>query len=194
MQRPIPKDEAIELDFNKIIISKTDPRGIITYVNDYFLEVSGYSEGELIGKPHSIVRHPDMPKIAFKLMWDRIAKGKPFTAAVKNLAKDGRYYWVIARLDQVIDPETKKVVGHTAVSEHTAFRTPAPAEIIQQIEPIYKKLVEIENSSGIKASYEYLDGFLHANNTTYDEFIEGLVTKKGFLDKLQAKFGKIFRR
>ncbi|MEJ2469266.1 MAG: PAS domain S-box protein, partial [Campylobacterales bacterium] len=68
---PQPVDEEIKLDPKKYIVSKTDPKGIIEYGNDYFVEISGYKESELIGQPHNIIRHPDMPKVVFKLMWDR---------------------------------------------------------------------------------------------------------------------------
>ncbi|MBP5779253.1 MAG: PAS domain-containing protein, partial [Campylobacter sp.] len=114
MARPRPKNEEIKLDPKKIIVSKTDANGIITYANDYFVEVCQYSQEELLGSPHNIVRHPDMPKVAFKLMWDTINKGENFKAVVKNLAKDGRYYWVITDFDPYYDPATGKIIEHTA--------------------------------------------------------------------------------
>ena len=94
MHRPTPKDEEIELDPKRYLVSETDEKGIITYVNDYFIEVSGYSKEELIGQPHSILRHPDMPKVIFKLLWETIQTGHNINAVIKNLAKDGRYYWI----------------------------------------------------------------------------------------------------
>jgi PAS domain S-box-containing protein len=91
MQKPTPIDEEIKLDPKKYIISSTDAKGLITDVNDYFVEISGYSKDELIGKPHNIIRHPDMPKVVFKLMWEQLKSGHDILALVKNLAKDGRY-------------------------------------------------------------------------------------------------------
>jgi PAS domain S-box-containing protein len=76
----------------KLIISKTDLKGVITYVNTPFCKLSGYSKEELVGNPHNIIRHPDMPKEVFKLMWDTIQNNKRFRGFVKNLRKDGRYY------------------------------------------------------------------------------------------------------
>ena len=90
MTKPTPLDVEIELDSKRYIVSETDETGKITFANDYFMEVSGYSQEELIGKPHSIVRHPDMPKVVFKLLWQTISAGKNINAVVKNLAKDGR--------------------------------------------------------------------------------------------------------
>ena len=86
MQRPTPINQEIKLNEKRYIVSKTDPKGIITFANPYFCMICGYSELELLGQPHNIIRHPDMPRIAFKLMWDTIQQGKDFTAVVKNLA------------------------------------------------------------------------------------------------------------
>ncbi|WP_434657588.1 PAS domain S-box protein [Sulfurimonas sp. NW9] len=76
MTKPTPIDEEIQLDPKRYIVSETDEKGKITYANDYFQEVSGYTEEELLGQPHSIVRHPDMPKVVFKLLWETIKQGK----------------------------------------------------------------------------------------------------------------------
>ena len=92
MGQPTPLNEAIKLDKHKYIMSRTDTKGNIEFGNDYFFKISGYSPQELIGKPHNIIRHPDMPKVVFKLMWDRIQSGQNIFAIVKNLAKDGRFY------------------------------------------------------------------------------------------------------
>jgi PAS domain S-box-containing protein len=89
---------------NKVaLVSKTDTKGIITYVNDLFCEVAGYSREELIGKPHNIVRHPDMPKAAFKNLWDTIQAGEVWSGKVKNRKKDGGYYWVDANISPIYD-------------------------------------------------------------------------------------------
>jgi len=78
------------------ILSETDSKGIILYANDLFCELAGYRLDELIGQPHNIVRHPDMPRIAFKGLWDDVASKGFWTGVVKNLRKDGGYYWVYA--------------------------------------------------------------------------------------------------
>ena len=91
MSTPVNKEVA--WDKSKTIMSKTDAKGTIEYVNQVFIDVCGYSEGELIGKPHNIIRHPDMPKTIFKILWDNIQKGINFHAIVKNMAKSGEYYF-----------------------------------------------------------------------------------------------------
>ena len=186
MLQPRPRNEEIMLDPKQIIISKTDAKGIITYANDYFSEVCGYTNHELMNHPHNIVRHPDMPKIAFKLMWDNISEGKNFKAVVKNLAKDGRYYWVITDFEPYYDHTTGKII------EYTAYRMPAPRKAIETMEPIYAKLLEIEKEKGMEASLEYLKGFLAANNTTYDEFVQKLYESDKIRTKIYQSLKKLF--
>ncbi len=86
---------------HELIISRTDLDGYITYANDIFANISGYTSSELVGKPHSIVRHPDMPKSVFKILWETICLGKIWRGYVKNLRKDGGYYWVYAEVSGV---------------------------------------------------------------------------------------------
>jgi PAS domain S-box-containing protein len=97
--RPIVLDEEIKFSKKKFIVSKTDTKGIIIFTNKNFSEISGYSEAELVGQPHNILRHPDMPQAVFFLVWQTLLAGQPISGVVKNLAKDGRYYWVIADLE-----------------------------------------------------------------------------------------------
>jgi len=137
MKRPDPIDE--EYLFEKgLIVSSTDMKGIITYANRKFCEISGYTKSELLGKNHNIVRHPDMPKTAFQEVWDTVQAGKEWTGIVKNLRKDGRYYWVYSHISPIgVDGKT---VGYTAV------RRPASATEIEEIIPIYKDLIEKESN------------------------------------------------
>ena len=97
----------------KLIVSTTDPTGIITHVNRSFVEMSGYTEDELIGAPHSILRHPDMPPAAFKDLWDTVARAEKWQGFVKNLRKDGGYYWVKATV--IPNIRSGKLVGYTSV-------------------------------------------------------------------------------
>ncbi len=186
MKRPEPKNQEIPLSTKRYIVSKTDTKGIIEYGNDYFMEVTGYTEKELIGQPHSIVRHPDMPKIAFKLMWDRINQGKNFVAVVKNLAKDGRYYWVVTDFEPKLDPITNEIISHTA------FRKAASRKAIETMGPIYAKLLELEKEGGMEASEKFLYEFLEQNNVTYDEFVEKLSENKGLVHVLFNAMKKMF--
>jgi PAS domain S-box-containing protein len=111
--RPLPVNKAIPLNSKKIIVSKTDRYGKIQYVNEYFCEVSGYEEGEVMGVPHNIVRHPDMPQAVFYLMWQTIKEGDNITAIVKNLAKSGEYYWVTTDFE-IIRSNSGEIIGYVA--------------------------------------------------------------------------------
>ena len=186
MSRPTPTYKQKQLDPKRYIVSKTDAKGVITYANDYFVEISEYSESELLGKPHNIIRHPDMPKVVFKMMWDRIKKGQNIMALVKNLAKSGDHYWVVTEFEAKMDPITNEPVSYTA------FRKAAPQKAIDAIEPVYKRLLEIEKDGGMKASEMYLRGFLDDKGMTYDEFIDDLVGNKGVFKAFFKMMKKLF--
>ena len=87
----------------ELIVSCTDVRGILTYINEYFCEISGYGEAELIGRQHNVIRHPDMPAAAFADMWTQLQAGRPWTGMVKNRCKNGDHYWVEAHVTPVLD-------------------------------------------------------------------------------------------
>lgn len=186
MSRPTPKNNEIKLNPKRYIVSKTDAKGIIEYGNDYFVEISGYTERELLGKPHNIVRHPDMPRIVFKMMWDRIDRGQNIVAVVKNMAKDGSFYWVVTEFEPKIDPITNAIISHTA------FRKAAPQKAIDTMEPIYQKLLEIEKDGGMEASEKYLRGFLEEKGLTYDQFVDDLVDNRGIFKLFFAAMKKLF--
>lgn len=184
-EKPIPIDEKIELDPERYFISSTDLNGIITSVNIYFSKISGYSEKELIGSPHNIVRHPDMPRIIFKTMWDRIQTGKNMCAVIKNLAKDGRYYWVVTDFE-ILKNDIGEPIGYRA------FRRAAKDETIKTVEPIYNRLLEAEKEGGILASKDELNKILRKKNMNYDDFINNEIKKsglKGAFSGLLHKFG-----
>jgi len=183
---PTPTNNEIKLNPKRYIVSKTDSKGFIEYGNDYFVEISGYTEAELIGKPHSIVRHPDMPKVVFKMMWDRINRAQNIMAVVKNLAKDGSYYWVVTEFEPKVDPITNEIISHTA------FRKAAPQKAVDAMAPIYQKLIEIEKDGGMEASEKYLRGYLEENKVTYDELIDDLVGNKGLFKVFFKLMKKLF--
>ncbi len=97
----------------RLIVSRTDPAGIITHVNQSFIDMSGYAKEELLGAPHYILRHPDMPPVAFKDLWDTLARGEKWQGYVKNLRKDGGFYWVKATV--IANIRNQQVVGYTSV-------------------------------------------------------------------------------
>jgi len=154
MTKPTPKDEEIILDPKRYIVSETDEKGRITFANDYFMEVAGYTQEELIGKPHNIVRHPDMPRVVFKLLWETIQSGKNINAVVKNLAKDGRYYWIFTEFEIRKDTDTGEIIGY-----HASRKT-ISKHVIEIIADLYKELLKIEKESGIDASEKHLINFL----------------------------------
>jgi len=154
MKKPTPIDEEIILDPKRYIVSETDQKGKITFANDYFIEVSGYTLDELVGQPHNIIRHPDTPKVVFKLLWEAISQGKNINAVVKNLSKDGRYYWIFTEFESRKDTDTGEIIGYHAA------RKSVSKHLLDVIAELYKKLLEIENSDGVEASEEYLIRFL----------------------------------
>ncbi len=112
IKRPEPVDEEVIFD-GRSLISETDLKGVITFVNRKFVEMTGYSKQEAIGQPHSILRHPDMPKAGFEGMWKLIQEGKVWDGYVKNLRKDGKYYWVDVHIVPKKD-ENGKIIGYIA--------------------------------------------------------------------------------
>jgi len=161
----------IERTFHKdeIIVTKTDLKGHITYANQVFLRVAGYTEKEILGQPHNIIRHPDMPRCVFKLLWDTIEAKREIFAYVLNLAKNGDHYWVFAHVTPTFD-----VNGNT-VGYHSTRRLPKPASVAA-IEPVYRMLLEEESrhstkQEGMQASTALLLDTLQAKKLEYDEFV-----------------------
>lgn len=111
----------------EIIISRTDLKGIITYANHIFCEISGYDDDELTGKPHSIVRHPDMPKAVFKELWESLEKTGKWEGYVKNLRKDNGYYWVYASINGVY--KDGKLVEYKSLRRPISFEEKVKAQI-----------------------------------------------------------------
>ncbi len=153
------------------IVSKTDRKGIITYGNPIFIEFSGYSEDELIGSQHNIIRHPDMPRSAFKLVWDTIQSGKEVFAYVKNMSKDGGFYWVFAHI-------TPDVGGDGSVVGYTSVRRCPKREAIAKIEPVYRQMLEVEKRAGardaLSAGTQVLLDLLAKTGMSYEELVFSL--------------------
>jgi PAS domain S-box-containing protein len=172
-------DKEVTWDKTQVIMSKTNAFGIIEYANEVFVDVSGYEDYELMGQPHNIIRHPDMPKVIFKVLWENLKQGKNFHAIVKNLAKSGRYYWVITDFEIAKDE-------NGVIVNYFGRRQAVPQEVISlHIEPLYRKLLQIEAVSGIEFSEKYLIGFLEEKKRTYVEYIKELILEN---EKTQSKF------
>lgn len=157
----------IKMKENDFIVSKTDTKGKITYGNEIFIKMSGYSEKELLGAPHNILRHQDMPKIVFKLLWDRIKNREAINAFVKNKTKNGDYYWVFANVTASMDAHDK-IVGYYSV------RRKPSEKALRVIEDLYRELLEIERTKGVEASYALLNSKLQDAGVNYDEFVLSL--------------------
>jgi PAS domain S-box-containing protein len=182
--RPIVLNKEIKFSKKKFIVSKTDIKGDIIFINKNFSEVSGYSETELIGQPHNILRHPDMPKAVFFLVWKSLLAGNPISGVIKNLAKDGRYYWVIADLETKMDTQGN-------IKSLVAFRRSPPQDVIDSVTELYRTMLAIEKKHGMEQSIIYLQAFLEEQEVTYDEFIAELIRPKGILAKLLEIFKKL---
>ncbi len=153
-----------EIKDNDFIISKTDLKGRLTYVNKIFMDLAEYSEAELLGKPHNIVRHPDMPRAIFKLLWDRIQNKKEIFAYVINKTKNKNDYWVFANVTASLDSRGN-IIGYYSVR-----RKPNP-QAIEIIKPLYAKMIQAEKSGGMNASNKILNDVLKHEGVDYDEYI-----------------------
>lgn len=159
--------EEIYLQDNTLITSKTDLKGYITYGNDDFVRFSGYQEDAFLGKNHNIIRHSDMPRIAFKLLWDNVQNGKEFFAFVKNLSREKYVYWVFANITPSYD-ESGNIIGYYSVR-----RRPSK-EGVSFMSDVYAKLCEAESKGGMQASLALLTQMLNDANTSYDELVISL--------------------
>ncbi len=141
MHNITPIDEEYQLEKDAVLVSQTDTNGIITYANKKFREVSGYDYKELVGQPHSIVRHPDMPRATFAKMWDTIRSGQVFNGIIKNLRKDGRYYWVALEILPIKD-EKGNITGYIAAAR------PASRKDVEENEELYGRMLEAQREKG----------------------------------------------
>ncbi len=160
-------NEEVKVTKGKFLVSKTDLKGDITYCNREFMRIAGYSEAELLGQPHNIVRHEDMPKAVFKLLWDYIQEKREIFAFVKNKTKTGGFYWVYANVTASLDVKGD-IVGYYSV------RRKPEEHAVKSIEGVYAELNRIEKVDGMKGALKFLNDFLDKNEYSYNEFAIGL--------------------
>lgn len=139
--KPLDKEALFKID--ELFFSATDFRGVIEYGNEVFVRVSGYPRNQIIGKPHNIIRHPDMPKSVFKIFWDKLKSGSPVAAYVKNMSSEGHYYWVFA-------------LAFPLKSGYLSIRFKPTSELFQTVQDIYKETLLLEKSSEIDQSEAFL--------------------------------------
>ena len=160
----------ILINNQQMIVSQTDIKGKITYVNDIFCSIAGYHREEIIGKNHNIIRNQDMPKAVFKLLWDTLHAGKPIYAFVKNMAKNGDYYWVKAYV--------KPILNNGFVESYVSYRKPIDDFTKELLNGIYATLVEYEKNHTVEESFSLFLKYLKDRNLSYEQFINRLSTKK----------------
>jgi len=174
MARPTIRPTGTEITFgnHEIIVSKTDTRGVITYANDVFLRVAGYSEREVVGQPHNFIRHPDMPRCVFALLWETIKSGSEIFAYVKNMARNGDHYWVFAHVTP----------SHNAEGVLTGFhsnRRAAYRDAIPKVNELYtllrqEEMRHPEGSKAVEAGQRLLLSILGSKKMTYAEWVFSL--------------------
>jgi len=151
------------------IVSKTDPKGKITYGNRVFIEFSGYREQDLLGQPHNIIRHPDMPRSVYRLLWDTLQQGEEFFGLVKNRCKDGRFYWTFAHV-------TPSYCANGDLLGYYSVRRCPRRESIDIIAPIYQQMLIAEaehdgSKQAMNASSEILQQHVQQSGKNYNEFV-----------------------
>jgi aerotaxis receptor len=166
-----PTQNEIVLGSEEIIVSKTDLTGRITYVNRAFMRIADFPEEDVLGVQHNVVRHPDMPRGVFKLLWDTLQKKREFFGYVKNITANGDYYWVFANITPDMDFHGKHI-GYFSV------RRKPSQQAISTVQGIYREMLALEARAGVanapNASIEFLNARLKELGTTYDRFVLSL--------------------
>ncbi len=155
-----------------IIVSKTDPRGVITYANQTFLDIAAYTEAEVLGRAHNLIRHPHMPGAVFRYLWQTIAAGQEVFAYVVNRCKNGDHYWVFAHVTPTFSKDG------TILGYHSNRRSPR-REAVGRISKVYQSILEEERrhanpKQAAAAGLEFLVKTVKATGGSYEDFIFGL--------------------
>ena len=171
-----PTGEERTFGADELIVSKTDARGVITYANDVFLRVSGYDMDEVVGRPHNLIRHPDMPRAVFQLLWDTLTERRELFAYINNLASDGAHYWVLAHVTPSYGPDGG-VIGY-----HSSRRKPSP-RAVAHIQPRVERLAAEERrhataKAAVAASSRLLTDLVAEQSTSYDELVWSIINRE----------------
>jgi len=164
-----PTSKEYSLKENDFIVTKTDLKGNVTYANEIFLDICMFEEKDLIGQPHSIIRHPDMPKAVFRFLWDTLKRGDEFFGIVKNLCADGSFYWVFANITPSFDT-TGEVIGYFSV------RRKPNKDLVNIMAALYQQMLQAEKrhnnpKEAIAASTKILTNFINEQGVPYNECI-----------------------
>lgn len=168
----MPTRNEVFLGEEEIIVTKTDLTGRITYANRVFMQIADFPEGELLGQQHNIVRHPDMPRGAFKLLWDTLQQNREFFGFVKNMTASGDHYWVFANVTPDFNMRGE-CIGYFSVRRRPGVHA------LSVIQPLYDEMLAVENQVGPAnapaASVDFLLRKLQSLGMTYDRFILSLI-------------------
>ena len=159
----------------EVLTSKTDMRGMITYANEDFCRVAGFDYSELHCAPHSLIRHPDMPRSVFNLMWNTIQDGREFFGYVVNRCKNGDHYWVLAHIVPDIDPESREIVGY-----HSTRRCPS-REGVAEASKLYSAIRDAERrrprEQQVEAGVAVVHGALKEAGMSYEQWVFSLINR-----------------
>lgn len=164
-----PTSNEYLLKQDDLIVTKTDLKGNITYTNEYFLNISVLEEKDTLNQPHNLIRHPDMPKAVFRLLWSTLKQGDEFFGIIKNLSTDGSFYWVFANITPSFD-ELGKTIGYFSV------RRQANKALVKIVSNLYQKMVQEEkrhkdDKRAIEASTQILTNFIDEQGVSYNEYL-----------------------
>lgn len=158
-----PVDREIKLDPDKAMVCKLDPEGKIDFVNDYFVEITGYEVYEIVGKNIEDLKKADLPMTIFNLVMEHLTNQKNLHIIVKDQAKDGRYYWYITDFNAKLDKK-----GNTI--SITSNRTAAPRSIIPEFDELYQKILKIEQHSSLETAKIFFEGFLEEKGMSFNDY------------------------
>ena len=176
----------IKCAYQEVIVSRTDTEGNIIYYNSTFSKVNGFKGASVINQPHNIIRHPDMPKTIFDIIWKVISNGLPIQAVIKNRTKDNKYYWTIIEWRPQKD-NNDKIISFVAEGKQ------APEKIIEIIEPLYDMLYDIEEEHGMDSAIIFLRSYLDEKGMTYSQYLNHLTKHRGMRCLCEFVRHNIFR-
>jgi len=176
----IPLNKEIILSKGETVISRTDIDGNFLYYNNIFSKISGYEKNELLYLSHAILRHIDMPKSIFFIIWKSLLAGQNTSAIIKNLTKDGNFYWLFTKF--IVQKD-----NHNNILSFLIQGTQATKGSILKIEPLYKELINYERERDVNSAIRELHSFLNRENiATYNDYVHNITKEKryGFFSNL----------
>ncbi|NUM89300.1 MAG: PAS domain-containing protein [Bdellovibrionales bacterium] len=177
MARPQPVNVESKFEADELFFSRTDLKGIIKSGNSVFVRVSGYDRKDMIGRPHNLIRHPDMPKSVFRLFWSLVQGGSPIGAYVKNMSRDGKYYWVYA-------------LAFPVKGGYLSLRLKPTSKLLGTVSDLYKKMLEAEKTGGMDAGHEVLSKALQGLGfADYPSFMTAAIVEE-FTSREKALEGR----